>query len=41
MLDEDLSLADMPVEVGKNFELIVNEEFAEAVNIDASSIQID
>lgn len=41
MLDEDLSPADMPVEVGKNFELVVNEEFAEAVDIDASSIKID
>lgn len=41
MLDEDLTPANMPVEVGNNFELVVNEDYANTVEIDVSSIQID
>lgn len=41
MLDEELSPAEMPVEIGKNFELIVNEEFAEAIGVDATSIELE
>ncbi|MGX7106191.1 ABC transporter substrate-binding protein [Hutsoniella sourekii] len=39
MLDEGLNPADMPIELGKDFEVIVNEEFAKALNIDPNSIK--
>lgn len=41
MLDEDLSPAQMPVEIGNSFELVVNEDFAEAIGIDVSSLEIE
>lgn len=39
MLDEDLDPADMPIELGKDFKLIVNEEFAKAIDIDPKSLK--
>ncbi|WP_162890973.1 ABC transporter substrate-binding protein [Suicoccus acidiformans] len=39
MLDEDLNPADMPIELGNAFEIIVNDAFAEALNIDPASIK--
>ncbi|MGX7092873.1 ABC transporter substrate-binding protein [Hutsoniella sourekii] len=39
MLDEGLNPADMPIELGKDFEVIVNEEFAKALDIDPNSIK--
>lgn len=39
MIEEDLNPAMMPVEVGKNFELVVNEDFAQAIGIDPESIK--
>lgn len=39
MLDEGLSPSEMPIELGKNFELVVNKEFAEAIGINPSSIK--
>lgn len=39
MIEEELDPATMPVEIGKNFELVVNEEFAEAIGIDPESIK--
>lgn len=41
-LEEDLNVAEMPVEIGKNFVMIVNEEFAEAIGIDpATLVELD
>lgn len=39
MLDEDLDVSDMPIELGKEFNIIVNAEFAEAIGIDPESIK--
>lgn len=39
MLDEDLDVSDMPIELGKEFKIIVNPEFAEAIGIDPESIK--
>ena len=39
MLDEGLTPAEMPIELGKDFEIVVNEDFAEAIGIDPESIQ--
>lgn len=39
MLDEDLNPAEMPIELGKDFQVIVNEEFAEAIGVDPASIE--
>lgn len=39
MLDEGLSPSEMPVELGKDFQVIVNEDFAEAIGVDPASIQ--
>ena len=39
LLDEDVSPAQMPVEVGNQFELIVNKDYAEAIGIDVSSLE--
>lgn len=39
MLDEDLSVSEMPIELGQNFEVVVNEEFAEALGLDPASLQ--
>ncbi len=39
MLDEGLSPAEMPVELGKDYEIVVNEEFAEAIGIDPATIK--
>ena len=39
MLDEGLTPAEMPIELGKDFEIVVNAEFAEAIGIDPESIK--
>ncbi|XJS10395.1 ABC transporter substrate-binding protein [Aerococcaceae bacterium WGS1372] len=39
MLDEDLSPSEIPVEIGNSFELVVNEDFAEAIGIDVSTLE--
>ncbi|XJS10396.1 ABC transporter substrate-binding protein [Aerococcaceae bacterium WGS1372] len=39
MLDEGLTPAEMPVELGKDFQVIVNEDFAEAIGVDPASIK--
>lgn len=39
LLDEDLLPGQMAVEVGNQFELIVNEDYAEAIGIDVSSLE--
>ncbi|MBG9987443.1 ABC transporter substrate-binding protein [Aerococcaceae bacterium DSM 111176] len=39
MLDEGLTPAEMEIELGKDFEIVVNEDFAEAIGIDPESIQ--
>lgn len=39
MLDEELSVSEMPIELGENFEVIINEDFAEALGIDPDSLQ--
>lgn len=37
-IEEDLTVAEMPVEIGENFVMIVNEEFAEEIGIEPSSL---
>lgn len=39
MLDEGLTPAEMPIELGKDFEIVVNAEFAEVIGIDPESIK--
>ena len=39
MLDEDLDVKDMPVELAKHFDVIVNKEFAEQLGVDPDSIK--
>lgn len=39
MLDEDLDPAEMPIELGQDFQLVVNEDFANAIGIDPESIE--
>lgn len=39
MLDEGLSASDLPIELAKEFKIIVNPEFAEAIGIDPDSIK--
>ncbi|MBA5729336.1 ABC transporter substrate-binding protein [Aerococcaceae bacterium INB8] len=39
MLDEDLSPGEMEIELGKDFQIIVNEDFAEAIGVDPSTIE--
>ncbi|MBG9982425.1 ABC transporter substrate-binding protein [Aerococcaceae bacterium DSM 111020] len=39
MLDEGLEPADMAIELGKEFEIVVNEDFAKAIDIDPSTIK--
>lgn len=39
MLDEDLSISDMPVEFGQNYQVIINEDFAEAIGVDAQALR--
>lgn len=39
MLDEDLEVGEMPIELGKDFQIIVNEDFAQALGIDPESIK--
>lgn len=39
MLDEGLDPAEMPVELGKDFQVIVNEDFAEAIGVDPASVK--
>lgn len=38
-LEEELEVSEMPVEIGQNFVIIVNEEFAEAIGIDPATIK--
>lgn len=38
-IEEGLDPSEMPVEEGNNFELVVNEEFAEAIGVDPASIE--
>lgn len=39
MLDEDLKPEEMAIELGKDFEIVVNPDFAEAIGIDPESIK--
>lgn len=39
MLDEDLDASDMPIELAKEFNIVVNPEFAEAIGVDPESIK--
>lgn len=39
MLDEDLNPAEMPIELGKDFQIVVNEDFAQAIGVDPASIK--
>ena len=39
MLDEDLNPGEMEIELGKDFQIIVNEDFAEAIGVDPSTIE--
>lgn len=39
MLDENLSASELPIELAKEFKIIVNPEFAEAIGIDPDSIK--
>lgn len=39
MLDEDLNPAEMPIELGKDFQIVVNEDFAEAIGVDPANIK--
>lgn len=38
MLEEDLDASEIPIELGKDFQIVINEEFAEAIGIDPESI---
>lgn len=39
MLDEDLNPGEMEIELGKDFQIVVNENFAEAIGVDPSTIE--
>ncbi|WP_338490192.1 ABC transporter substrate-binding protein [Ruoffia tabacinasalis] len=39
MLDEDLNPGEMEIELGKDFQIVVNEDFAEAIGVDPSTIE--
>lgn len=39
MLDEELNPGEMEIELGKDFQIVVNEDFAEAIGVDPSSIE--
>lgn len=39
MLDEELTPSDMPIELAKEFKIVVNSEFAKAIGIDPESIK--
>ncbi|MBZ6527145.1 ABC transporter substrate-binding protein [Aerococcaceae bacterium DSM 111021] len=39
MLDEDLNPGEMEIELGKDFQIVVNEDFAEAIGVDPSKIE--
>lgn len=39
MLDQDLEVSEMPVELGENFELVINEKNAKKLNLDIKAIQ--
>ncbi|EFR31674.1 ABC transporter substrate-binding protein [Eremococcus coleocola] len=39
MLDEGLKPGDMPIELGDAYEIVVNEDFAKALNLDPASIK--
>lgn len=38
MLEEDLEPSEIPIELGKDFQIVINEEFAEAIGVDPESI---
>lgn len=38
MLDNDLKVANMPVQLGENFEVVTNEEFAKAIGFDLGKV---
>lgn len=40
MLEDDLDVSQMPVEMGKDFELVVNEENAKKLGIDPKTISL-
>ncbi|PMB84347.1 hypothetical protein CJ205_06050 [Dolosicoccus paucivorans] len=40
MLEDDLNVSQMPVEMGKDFELVVNEENAKKLGIDPKTISL-
>ncbi|MFL2135197.1 ABC transporter substrate-binding protein [Ruoffia sp. FAM 24228] len=39
MLDEDLNPGEMEIELGKDFQIVVNEDFVEAIGVDPSTIE--
>lgn len=39
MLDEDLNPGEMEIELGKDFQIVVNEDFAQAIGVDPSTIE--
>lgn len=39
MLDEELNPGEMEIELGKEFQIVVNEDFAEAIGVDPSGIE--
>lgn len=40
ILDEGLDPADMPIELGKDFQLVVNEDYAKAIGVDPSQLTL-
>lgn len=38
-LEEDLEISKMPVEIGQNFVIVVNEDYAEAIGIDPATLK--
>ena len=39
MVEEGLDPAEMPIELGEDFEIVVNVEYAEAIGVDPESIK--
>lgn len=39
MLEENLSISEMPVEFGKDYQVIINDEFAESIGVDAQALR--
>lgn len=39
MLEENLSISEIPVEFGKDYKVIINDEFAEAIGVDGQALR--